>query len=69
MGKFPVLFRDGHFKVERDQKEASFIMLYRICCLYEISMYKFVDILSPAELECSDFSTIRMLEQRKKKEL
>jgi transcriptional regulator with XRE-family HTH domain len=56
-------------KVERDQREASFIMIYRICRFYEISMYEFADMLSPAELERSDFSTIRVLEKRKKKEL
>lgn len=58
-----------YLKVERDQREASFIMIYRICRFYEISMYEFAEMLSPAELERSDFSTIRVLEQRKKKEL
>ncbi len=53
-------------KVERDQREGSFIMIYRICTFYGISMQEFADMLSPAELGRSDLSSIRAMEQRKK---
>lgn len=53
-------------KIEQDQREVSFIMMYRICRFYEISLYEFADILDPRELERSDLSILRVLEKRKK---
>lgn len=53
-----------YLKVERDQREVSFIMMYRICRFYEISMHEFADLLSAAELERSDLSTLRVLKKR-----
>lgn len=54
-------------KIERDQREASFIMMYRLCAFYEISMHEFADMLSSAELGRSDLSTIRVLRKRQEK--
>jgi transcriptional regulator with XRE-family HTH domain len=53
-----------YLKVERDQREASFIMIYRLCAFYEISMHEFADMLSSTELGRSDLSTLRVLRKR-----
>jgi len=58
-----------YLKVERDQREASFIMMYRICRFYEISMHEFADLVSASELERNDLSTLRVLKKRAEKEL
>jgi transcriptional regulator with XRE-family HTH domain len=54
-------------KIERDQREISFIMMYRVCRFYEISLYEFADMISAKELERSDYTIIRLQEKKKAK--
>jgi len=56
-------------KMERDEREVSFITIYRICRFYEISLHEFADMVSPKELERNDYSIIRMQEKKKAKAL
>lgn len=56
-----------YLKVERDLREGSFIMMYRVCTFYGISMEAFADMLSPVELGRSDLSTLRVMKKREEK--
>jgi len=53
-----------YYKIERDQRDLSFIVSYRICRLYEMSLQKFSDILHPSELERKEISTLRAIKKR-----
>lgn len=57
----------SYLAIERDEREASFIAIYRICHFYEISLQEFADLLSPTELVRRELSSIRMMEKRKAK--
>lgn len=56
-----------YYNVERGHKEASFIVIFRICRFYEISLQEFADIVTPAELERPELASIRFMEKRKAK--
>ncbi|EOR94350.1 hypothetical protein ADIARSV_2478 [Arcticibacter svalbardensis MN12-7] len=56
-----------YYNVERGYKEASFIVIFRICRFYEISLHEFADIVTPAELERPELTSIRFMEKRKAK--
>lgn len=58
----------SYIAIERDEREASFIVIYRICNFYDISIQEFADMLSPTELERRELSSIRTLEKRKAKQ-
>ncbi len=58
-----------YLKVARDQREASFILMYRLCRFYEISRHEFADLVSASELERNDLSTLRFLKKRAEKGL
>lgn len=55
--------------IERDHREASFIVIFRICRFYEISIQEFADIIDLRELERSELSSIRFMEKRNAKVL
>lgn len=55
--------------IERGHREASFIVIFRICRFYEISLQEFADIVDPGELERRELSSLRMIEKRAAKEL
>ncbi len=54
--------------IERGHKEASFILIFRICRYYEISLQEFADIVAPGELEHRELASLRMIEKRAAKE-
>ena len=53
--------------IERGHKEASFIVIFRICVFYEISLQEFADIIDPRELARRELSSLRMIEKRNAK--
>ena len=55
--------------IERGHREASFIVIFRICRFYEISLQEFADILDSLELERAELSSIRFMEKRNAKVL
>jgi hypothetical protein len=52
-----------------EQRDVSFIVMFRICRFYEISLQEFADIVDPVELERAELLTLRILAKRKEKEL
>lgn len=58
-----------YVNIECGQREASFIVIFRICRFYEISLQEFADIVDPRELERPELSSIRFKEKREAKAL
>lgn len=56
-----------YLKVERDQRELSFLMALRICKFYKIDLQDFVSMLSVEELNRNEFSIAKALEKRERK--
>lgn len=59
----------SYLNIERGQREASFIVIFRICRFYEISLQEFADIVDPRELERAELSSIRFMDKRNAKAL
>jgi hypothetical protein len=56
-----------YLKVERDERELSFLMALRICQFYKLDLHEFVSMLSDQELDRQDFATIQAQLKREKK--
>ncbi|MGZ3890617.1 MAG: helix-turn-helix domain-containing protein [Mucilaginibacter sp.] len=56
-----------YLKIERDQRDLSFLMALRICRFYQLDLHEFISMLSEAELERHDRSIIRDQEKRERK--
>jgi hypothetical protein len=56
-----------YLKIERDQRELSFLMALRVCAFYKLDLHQFISMLSDGELERQDFSQIRVQQQRERK--
>lgn len=56
-----------YLKVERDQRELSFLMALRVCQFYQLDLHEFISLLSEDELNRQDFSLIRVQRQRERK--
>jgi hypothetical protein len=56
-----------YLKVERDQRELSFLMALRICQFYKIDIHEFVSMLSDEELGRAELSISNALEKRERK--
>jgi transcriptional regulator with XRE-family HTH domain len=56
-----------YLKVERDQRELSFLMALRICQFYKIDLHEFVSMLSDEELSRAELSISNALEKRERK--
>lgn len=54
-------------KIERDQRDLSFIMALRICRFYGLDIHEFISMLSEEELDRQDFSVSSALEKRERK--
>lgn len=54
----------AYFDTERDRREASFIVIYRLCRFYGMSIQEFVDLIHPDELERRELGSLRILEKR-----
>ena len=57
-----------YLKIERDQREISFIMMMRLCRFYKIDVNELTDRIDSYELERPDLSVIRILEKRNKRD-
>lgn len=60
-----------YLKVEREERELSFLMALKLCKFYQLDLHEFISMLSDEELLRQDYSVIRVLKQleRKKQEL
>ncbi|MCH7408178.1 helix-turn-helix domain-containing protein [Belliella sp. DSM 111904] len=50
--------------IERGFREASFIVIFRICSFYQISLQEFAENIDPIELERRELSSLRNIEKR-----
>ncbi|WP_152439915.1 helix-turn-helix domain-containing protein [Arcticibacter svalbardensis] len=48
-----------YYNIEWGYKEASFLVIFRICRFSEISLHEFADIVTPAELERPELTSIQ----------
>ena len=56
-----------YLKIERDQRELSFLMALRLCQFYKMDLHEFVSMLSDGELGRSELSISKALEKRERK--
>lgn len=56
-----------YLKVERDQRDLSFLMALRLCRFYKLDLHEFISMLSDDELGRRDVSVIRAQQQRERK--
>jgi transcriptional regulator with XRE-family HTH domain len=54
-------------KIERDERDLSFIMALRVCRFYKLDLHEFISMLSDDELRRQDCAIIRVQKQREKK--
>lgn len=52
-----------YLKIERDQRDLSFLMAVRLCHFYRISLEGFVNLIDPEELDRMDLSSIKALKK------
>jgi transcriptional regulator with XRE-family HTH domain len=56
-----------YLKIERSQRELSFLMALRVCQFYKLDLHEFISMLSDDELGRHDISAIRVQQQRERK--
>jgi hypothetical protein len=56
-----------YLKIERDQRELSWLMALRVCQFYKLDLHEFVSMLSDEELRRQDYAVIRVQQQRERK--
>jgi hypothetical protein len=56
-----------YLKMERDERDLSFLMALRLCHFYKMDIHEFISMLSDEELKRQDFSVIRVRLQRERK--
>ena len=56
-----------YLKIERDERELSFIMALRVCQFYKLDLHDFISMLSDDELKRQDYAIIRVQQQRERK--
>jgi plasmid maintenance system antidote protein VapI len=56
-----------YLKIERDERDLSFLMALRLCRFYELDLHEFISMLSDEELGRRDISVSRALEKREAK--
>jgi transcriptional regulator with XRE-family HTH domain len=56
-----------YLKIERDERDLSFIMALRVCQFYKLDLHEFISMLSDEELKRHDYSVIRVQLQRERK--
>ena len=56
-----------YLKVEREERELSFLMALRVCQFYKLDLHEFISMLSNQELDRQDFATIQAQLKREKK--
>ncbi|MHA4810015.1 hypothetical protein ACX0G9_18015 [Flavitalea flava] len=58
-----------YLKIERDQRDLSFVMGLGLCQFYELDLHEFISLLSGEELSRQDFSVSKALEKRARKKV
>jgi hypothetical protein len=56
-----------YLKIERDERDLTFLMALKICQFYQLDLHEFIAMLSDAELGRQDISVIRAQQQRERK--
>jgi len=56
----------AYIKVERDERDLSFLAGLRICAFYELSPDEFCAMLSPQEINRRDLTSIKAIEKRER---
>jgi hypothetical protein len=56
-----------YLKIERDQRELSFLMALRVCQFYKLDLHEFISMLSDQEINRQDFAVIEAQLKREKK--
>jgi transcriptional regulator with XRE-family HTH domain len=56
-----------YLKVERGERELSFLMALRICAFYKLDLHEFISMLSDEELSRQDYSVIQAMLKRERK--
>jgi len=58
-----------YLKIERGERELSFLMALRVCQFYRLDFHEFISMLSDEELGRNDYSVIRVQQQRERKKM
>lgn len=56
-----------YLKIERDERDLSFVMALRLCQFYDMDIHDFISMIDEAELERKDLSSIKMQIRKEKK--
>lgn len=56
-----------YLKIERDERELSFLMALRVCQFYKLDLHEFVAMLSDQELDRQDYAAIQAQLKRERK--
>jgi transcriptional regulator with XRE-family HTH domain len=56
-----------YLKIERGERELSFLMALKLCQFYKLDLHEFISMLSDEELARQDYSVIRVQQQRERK--
>ncbi len=57
-----------YLKIERDERDLSFLTALRICQFYDLDIHDFIAMIDDNELARKDISVIKVLIKREKKE-
>lgn len=57
-----------YLKIERDERDLSFLMALRICQFYDLDIHDFIAMIDDTELARKDLSVIKVLIKREKKQ-
>jgi hypothetical protein len=56
-----------YLKIERDERELSFLMALRVCQFYKLDLHEFISMLSDQEINRQDFAVIQAQLKRETK--
>jgi plasmid maintenance system antidote protein VapI len=56
-----------YLKIERDERDLSFVMALRVCQVYDMDIHDLIAMIDDAELERKDLSSLKMQIKREKK--
>lgn len=56
-----------YLKIEREERELSFLMALRVCQFYKLDLHEFISMLSDQEINRQDYAAIQAQLKREKK--
>jgi hypothetical protein len=56
-----------YLKIERDERDLSFLMALRVCQFYDLDIHDFIAMIDESELERKDLSSIKMQIRKERK--